>query len=208
MIRKEYIFSAIVLAGLGYYFWQPQNSWEIVNEDVQISKIVAFGDSLTAGVGATLENSYPGQLAKILGRDIENAGRSGDTTASALARLKKDVLSKNPDLVLVTLGGNDLKNRVELGESMERLEKIFQDIQSTGAAVVYLSIDPPLVGDNWLLSVKDVCKRNGVLWVDRIMQGLWDNGDLMSDSIHPNAKGYGLIAVKVGERIRKFFPDL
>lgn len=69
--------------------------------------IIAFGDSLTAGVGSTGGNSYVNQLEELIDEDIINAGVSGDTTEEALDRLEEDVLSQNPRAVIVWLGGND-----------------------------------------------------------------------------------------------------
>ena len=69
--------------------------------------IVAFGDSLTAGVGSTRGNNYVNQLEELVDEDIINAGVSGDTTEEALARLEEDVLSHDPRAVIVWLGGND-----------------------------------------------------------------------------------------------------
>ena len=84
--------------------------------------IVCFGDSLTYGSGARKGMDYPSQLAQMIGKPVINAGVSGDTTARALQRLEHDVLSKSPDLVLITLGGNDLKNGVARDVAFENLK--------------------------------------------------------------------------------------
>jgi len=65
-------------------------------------KIICFGDSLTHGTGASRGKDYPSQLSKMISRPVINAGVPGDTTARALQRLERDVLSYSPDLVLVT----------------------------------------------------------------------------------------------------------
>ena len=69
--------------------------------------IICFGDSLTEGVGAESGEDYPSVLSRELGLPVINAGQRGDTTAEALARISDAVLSKNPRLVIVLLGGND-----------------------------------------------------------------------------------------------------
>jgi acyl-CoA thioesterase I len=73
--------------------------------------IIAFGDSLTAGVGATPGQDYVSELERLSDVDIINEGISGNTTLDALARLDRDVLSQNPSTVIVWLGGNDILNR-------------------------------------------------------------------------------------------------
>lgn len=79
----------------------------IANFPPENGPIIAFGDSLTAGVGSTGGNNYVNQLEELIDEDIINAGVSGDTTEEALARLEADVLSHNPRAVIVWLGGND-----------------------------------------------------------------------------------------------------
>ena len=74
--------------------------------------IVAFGDSLTAGVGATAGQDVVSELERRLGESIINEGVSGDTTEDALARLESDVLARDPSVVIVWLGGNDILGRL------------------------------------------------------------------------------------------------
>jgi lysophospholipase L1-like esterase len=69
--------------------------------------IICFGDSLTEGVGAGSGEDYPTVLSRHLAMPVVNAGQGGDTTARALERISDAVLSKNPRLVVVLLGGNE-----------------------------------------------------------------------------------------------------
>jgi lysophospholipase L1-like esterase len=100
---------------LGYRLFFPTPT--IKNIHPFGKNIICFGDSLTFGTGAKEGLDYPSQLSQMISQPIINAGVPGDTTASALARLQKDVLSKSPHIVLITLGGNDLKNRVSKDEA-------------------------------------------------------------------------------------------
>jgi len=81
--------------------------------------IVCFGDSPTEGVGAQPADAYPTVLSRLLGVRVLNAGRRGDTTAQALERIHGAVLSKNPRLVILLLGGNDFYVKSPSG-SLER----------------------------------------------------------------------------------------
>ncbi len=83
----------------------------ITNYPERQGPVIAFGDSLTAGVGALPGQDYVTQLSNKSGVPITNAGVSGNTTRDALARLNNDVLSKDPSVVLVWLGGNDILQR-------------------------------------------------------------------------------------------------
>ncbi len=100
------------------------------------TNIISFGDSLTAGTGASQGMDYPSQLAARIGREVINAGVPGNTTTDGLARLEEDVLRQSPRLVLITLGGNDLKNGVSKEKAFGNLRQIVDRIHETGAVAV------------------------------------------------------------------------
>ena len=110
MKKLFYIISVGIILLLGYriFFTSSQDHTSVSIGDT----IICFGDSLTAGTGAGKGMDYPSQLSQMISKPVINAGVSGDTTAEALERLDQDVLSRLPDMVLITLGDNDLKNGV------------------------------------------------------------------------------------------------
>ena len=167
---------------------------DIRNSNPVSSVVVCFGDSLTAGYGASRGNDYPSQLSKLLGRPVINAGVSGDTTRDALERLEKDVLSKEPGIVFITLGGNDLKNRSPADEAFGNLSLIIQEIQGVGAMVVLGGIDIPLYGRGFGDRYRELASRTGAVLVPNVLHGIIGNRKLMSDPIHPNDAGYEIIA--------------
>lgn len=85
--------------------------------------VIAFGDSLTAGVGAPAGQDYVSELEDLLNINIINQGVSGDTTADALQRLNRDVLRYDPSTVIVWLGGNDILQRY-YAEVIDRAEQL------------------------------------------------------------------------------------
>src|SRR5437763_16370406 len=85
----------------------PSPYAKVRNLDSRGANVFAFGDSLTAGYGAQAGQDYPSRLSALLGEPVLNAGVSGDTTESALARLDDAVLTRDPRIVIVGLGGND-----------------------------------------------------------------------------------------------------
>src|SRR5687768_6811544 len=105
----------------------------VTNLDSRGSSVIAFGDSLTSGYGASAGEDYPSRLSAMSGVPIVNAGRSGDTTESALARIEDDVLSGNPRIVIVGLGGNDFLSGMAVQSTEENLRTIVRRIQGTGA---------------------------------------------------------------------------
>jgi acyl-CoA thioesterase I len=173
----------------------------ILNAPPGAGPIACFGDSLTRGQGAEPEESYPAVLARLLGRDVLNRGRDGETSKSALERLDEDVVSLSPSIVIITLGGNDMLQRLPIADTVGSLRKIFERLLAAHAMVVFLAIHPPFVGDERMNKVKDLCRELGVLYVDSVMDGMWRDHRLMSDNIHPNAAGYRIMAERVREAL-------
>jgi lysophospholipase L1-like esterase len=163
--------------------------------------IICFGDSLTYGNGAGKEMDYPSQLSTMIARPVINAGVSGDTTARALQRLERDVLSKSPDLVLITLGGNDLKNGVARDIAFENLKTIVDSIQKTGARVIIGGLSFPIRDRGFGRAYQELPDETGAVLIPNIFEGIMGNRKLMSDPIHPNDAGYKKIAERFYEAI-------
>lgn len=166
--------------------------------------IICFGDSLTHGTGASQGMDYPSQLSRRIGRPVINAGIPGDTTDTALARLERDVLDRSPRIVLITLGGNDLKNRQDRDRAFRNLKTIITAIQGRGALVIVGGLDVPVWGRGFQERYRKVCEETGAVLVPDILKGLLGNPDRMSDAIHPNDAGYGIMAGYFYEAIKPY----
>ncbi len=178
----------------------------ITNRRPHGTAIVCFGDSLTAGTGAEAGASYPAHLARLLGREVINSGVPGDTTAAALARLQRDVLAHSPRIVCITLGGNDLKNGVSREEAFANLEAIVRKIHAAGAVVVVAGIDLPLLGRGFGDGYRDLARRTGTVLIPNVYKGLMGRPELMSDPVHPNGRGYEVLARRVYRAITPYLP--
>jgi len=196
------VFAFLVII-LGYLIVFPDRP-EIKNATPEGDNIICFGDSLTYGTGASPGMDYPSQLSAMTGQTIINAGVPGDTTGSALKRLENDVLSDSPKIVLITLGGNDLKNKVPREKAFENLRRIIELIQEKGALVVVGGIDIPLFGRGFGDEYEDVSKETGAVLIPNIYKGLLNNPSLMSDTVHPNDNGYAIMAQRFYEAIRPY----
>ena len=166
--------------------------------------IICFGDSLTYGTGASPGMDYPSQLSRLIGRSVINAGVPGDTTETALARLDRDVLSRSPRIVLITLGGNDLKNRQGQDRAFQNLKMIITSIQDRGALVIVGGLDVPIWGRGFQENYRKVCEETGAVLVPDILKGLLGNPGKMSDAIHPNDAGYAIMAGYFHEAIKPY----
>jgi lysophospholipase L1-like esterase len=167
---------------------------QVKEGSVPYTCIICFGDSLTFGTGAEAGMDYPSQLSKMIAKQVINAGVPGDTTARALKRLQQDVLARSPDLVLITLGGNDLKNGVAKDTAFKNLEHIVESIQGQGARVIIGGLKFPLRDRGFARGYKDLADQTGAVLIPNIFKDIMGNRKLMRDPIHPNGDGYRIMA--------------
>ena len=182
--------AAILFLGYRIFVSQPQ----VKKRSIPYDTIICFGDSLTFGTGAVPGMDYPSQLSKMILKPVINAGAPGDTTASALTRLQRDVLSRSPDMVLITLGGNDLKNGVAKDVAFKNLKRIVESIQGQGARVIIGGLRFPLRDRGFARGYKDLADQTGAVLIPDIFKDIIGNRRLMSDPIHPNGNGYKIMA--------------
>ncbi|MGA1865190.1 MAG: arylesterase [bacterium] len=169
------------------------HEYKIKNSIPSGETIICFGDSLTYGTGAKKGMDYPSQLSGMIGMPVHNEGVPGDTTSDALRRID-DVMKKNPRIVLLTLGGNDLKNGVPKETAFENLQVIIEKIQEKGALVIIGGIDLPFFGKGFGDAYELIARKTGSILIPNIFDGILGHPDLMSDSIHPNSAGYTIMA--------------
>ena len=165
-------------------------------------RVIAFGDSLVAGVGASTGRDLVSLLSARIGVPVVNAGRSGDTTASALGRLDSAVLSRNPRVVIIVLGGNDALRRVPPKETFANLETIADRIRRRGAAVILAGLSFGVFTDTYGAGYEDVARRTASGLVPDILGGVLGHPDLMADQIHPNDRGYQMMADRIEPALR------
>lgn len=165
--------------------------------------IVAFGDSIVQGVGATsLQNNFVSVLSQLIDRPIINEGLSGDTSSSGLARLQSDVLSHNPDIVILFLGGNDILQQVPQEQLFANLRTIVQTIQATGAKVVLLGVHGSVFRIDYESGYQTIAQETGAYYVPNVLMGIIGRPDLLADLVHPNDAGHVLIAERAFPTVR------
>jgi len=163
--------------------------------------VICFGDSLTEGVGAGSGEEYPTVLSRRLAVPVVNAGVRGDTTAQALERVSEAVLSKNPRLVVILLGGNDFLRRVPLHDTRKNLAEIIRRVQAQGAMVAIAGMRLGLFTDEYAAIFEETARHFGALYIPGVMKGILSDAALRSDPIHPNGAGYRLVAERIAEKI-------
>jgi len=177
-------------------------------------RVLAFGDSLTAGPGLAAEDTLPSQLKRQLaanGHNVEviNAGVSGDTTAMGLERLDYALSAGPVDVAILELGANDMLNGMPPKDARANLARMIEIFQSKGVPVVLAAM---VSSNNWGQAYReefdsiypDLAKRYGVTMVPFFMEGVWGDPKLLiGDGVHPNAAGVTKIAKKMAPYVEK-----
>jgi len=175
--------------------------------------IVAFGDSLTAGLGVAADKAYPAQLAKKLNTNgypykVVNAGVSGETTAGGLRRIHW-ILKSQPDIVILALGANDGLRGLSLLEMEKNLSKIIQALQKEKIRIVLAGMKiPPNYGRRYTNGFEAIysklAERFDLTLIPFLLDGVAAIPTLnQADGIHPNARGYGIIVDRIWPTIKK-----
>jgi acyl-CoA thioesterase-1 len=176
-------------------------------------EILAFGDSLTAGLGLPASGAFPARLQARLkseGIDVKivNAGVSGDTTTDGLARLDW-ALADKPDFVILALGANDALRGIDPEIVRANLEKMIEKIQASGAKILILGMLAPA---NWGQQYEhefdaiypDLAKAHGVPLYPFFLEGVAMNPALnQPDGLHPNERGVAIMVDHIAPLVAK-----
>lgn len=196
------IFFAVFTVSVVYLFYQKRNFLKR-NSPRSGENIIAFGDSLIKGVGSSPGKDFISILAKKIRRPILNVGRSGDTTAAALERLEKDVLTKSPRIVIVLLGGNDVRKDIPREETFRNLSLMVDKIRRQGAAVLLLGVRGGILIDHFRWHFRHLAHKKDVPFVPDVYRGIFIEPGLKHDFLHPNDEGYKLMAERVTPTLRE-----
>lgn len=177
-----------------YFIYKPQD--KIANYPSSGTDIIAFGDSLVFGTGSTQGGGFVRMLSEDLNTNIINLGVSGETTKSALNRLWQ-ISKYRPKVVILLLGGNDFLNRVPEEEIFKNLEQIIETIHQTNAIVLLLGLKEGTSNKRHRELFEELVEKYGTAYVPNIFDGVFGRSELMSDNLHPNDKGYRIIADRI-----------
>lgn len=168
-------------------------------------RIIFLGDSLTAGLGLDVRQSFPSLIQERLNREgykfeVVNAGVSGDTSAGGLRRLEWAMSDGDPKVLVVALGGNDGLRGLPPEQLEQNLAAIIEQGQQRGLKVILAGMEaPPNFGADYTARFRGVypslAKRYDVPLIPFLLEGVaGDPAYNQADGIHPNQRGAQVVA--------------
>lgn len=168
---------------------------------------MAFGDSLTAGLGVGRDETYPAQLQRRLDEldyhyRVINAGVSGETTAGGLRRVPW-VLGSHPDVVILALGGNDGLRGLSLEQTKQNLSRIIEQLRQAGTTIILAGMKlPPNYGQDYIRGFESIypnlAKHYDLALIPFLLEGVAASPTLnQADGIHPTKEGYRIVVEQV-----------
>ncbi|WP_333826015.1 arylesterase [Pinisolibacter sp.] len=175
-------------------------------------RVVALGDSLTAGYGLPKGQGFAPRLEAALtaaGHHVEviDAGVSGDTTDAGLARLDWSVPA-DAQAVIVELGANDALRGLPPAETRKNLDAIVARLTARGQKVLVAGmLAPRNLGETYAKAFDpifaEVAQAHGALFYPFFLDGVALEANLVQpDGLHPTAEGVEVIVTRILPSVR------
>ena len=165
--------------------------------------VLAFGDSLTFGTGASPGESYPAQLQLLIDRKVVNAGVPGEISADGLARLPEVLEEVQPKLLLLCHGGNDFLQKQSETTAAANVRAMIKLARDKGIAVVLIATPKPGLSLSPPEFYAEIAKEFAILFNDEALKSILRDNELKSDLVHPNAKGYAHLAQALNKLLKR-----
>jgi len=176
-------------------------------------KIIAFGDSLTAGFGLAEKESYPYLLQQKLKADgydheVVNAGVSGDSSLGGLERADWVLDQDNAKILILELGANDLLRGMPPAKMKENLDKIIRKAKARNIKVLLCGmLAPPAAGSDYqrefMMAFPDLADEHDVAFLPFLLEGVALRKEFnQPDGIHPNAEGEKIMTENVYKALK------
>lgn len=159
--------------------------------------ILAFGDSLTHGTGASIEQAYPARLQVLLSRTVINAGVPGELSKTGLKRLSDLLKRHQPELLILCHGANDILRRNNQKQTKENLQQMIDLARSNNTQVVLIGVPQFGIFLTTAPFYEELAHTNDLPLENDLLSDILRKNSLKSDQIHPNSKGYQVMAERI-----------
>lgn len=165
--------------------------------------ILAFGDSLTYGTGTSIDKAYPAVLERLINRKVVNAGIPGEISKKGLARLPGLIDKYHPELIIICHGGNDILHKLDLNRTRNNIQKMIDLARKNNSQVVLIGVPEFGLFLESSPIYQALAKNNQLPLADDILADILAKASLKSDHIHPNAKGYQMLAKHIAMLLKQ-----
>ncbi|WP_041416078.1 arylesterase [Shewanella halifaxensis] len=165
------------------------------------ARVLAFGDSLTYGIGASKGQDYPSQLASMSGFDVINAGVSGETTTGGAARLGTLLDKHSPELLILLEGGNDFLRNHPTMTTKSNLAAMIEMAQSKQIPVLLVAVPQKSLFLSASPIYEELAEQYQLVLVEDVLSHLLKSPSKKSDAIHLNDAGYLALANAIYQAI-------
>jgi len=197
----KYLLSAVAIILILFSLNSKEMPMQTLDQN---DSILAFGDSLTYGYNAKANESYPAVLSRLLGYTVINEGVLGDTSHEGLRRIAPLLEERNIKLMILLLGGNDIMQGLSMEDLKSNLKTMIQMAKKKQINVLLISMPKlSIFGLSPLELYEEVAEEEDVPLLSGMMSNILEQPSLKSDQIHPNAKGYTMMAKMIYEKLKE-----
>lgn len=169
--------------------------------DVNAS-ILAFGDSLTYGSGTSSDKAYPAVLEKLIQRKVINAGIPGEISQQGLQRLPGLLKQYQPALIIICHGANDILHKLDINQARNNIQQMIDIARQNNAQVLLVGVPEFSLFLTTSPIYQQLADENRLPIQNNILAKIIGKNSLKADQVHPNAKGYQLLAESLATLLR------
>lgn len=196
---KQYLLGLMLLVSIGC--GQSAPTMDKLTDD---GVILAFGDSLTYGTGASGGQDYPSVLSQLTGHEVINAGIPGEISQEGLKRLPDLLDQYQPALLILMHGGNDILRKLPVEQTRANLQAMIAAAKQRNIQVVLLGV--PKFSLLLLSSAEfygELADSEALVADLQTLPEILSDNQLKADTVHPNSKGYRLLAERIADLLRE-----
>lgn len=164
--------------------------------------ILAFGDTITHGTGASAGKGYPAELERLVGRKVVNAGLPGETSAEGVERLPRVLAEIRPALVILCHGGEDMIQELEARQLIDNLKTMVRLSNEANAEVLMIAVPPPGAYLQPAAFYAQIARDMKASIEVNALSNILSRKEMRFESIYLNAEGDAALAAALAKRIK------